>query len=117
MKKFISTIAGFILILAIFVLSFVVITKKNLTVDNLSKVIKTVYHSRDSYTDDYFIKLVNGSNTTDNYKKFFDNEEIEDLYIKFFAEYVLYSNGVPNVETTFAARTIGGEIEDGGTVG
>ena len=98
MKKIISNLAGFILIMAIFVFSFVVITKKNLTVDNLSNVIKTVYHSRDTYSDDYFIKLVNGSNTTDNYKKYFNNEEIEDLYIKFFAEYVLYSNGVPNVE-------------------
>lgn len=98
MKKLVSNIAGFVLIIAIFLLSFIVIAKKNLTVDNLSNIIRNVYHSRDTYSDDYFIKLVNGSNTSDIYKKYFNNEEIEDLYITYFSEYVLYANGVPNVE-------------------
>jgi len=98
MKKLVSNIAGFVLIIAIFLLSFIVIAKKNLTVDNLSNIIRNVYHSRDTYSDDYFIKLVNGSNTSDIYKRYFNNEEIEDLYITYFSEYVLYANGVPNVE-------------------
>lgn len=98
MRKLISTIAGFVLIIAIFLLSFIVIIKKNLTVENLSNTIRAVYESRPSYSDDYFIKLVNGTNTKDTYKKFFDNEEIEDLYITYFSEYVLYANGVPGIE-------------------
>jgi len=98
MKKIISNIVGFILIIAIFVFAFMYTAKKFFTVDNLSSVIKTVYEKSESYSNDYFIKMINGSSSKDNYNRFFDNDEIEDLYVKFFAEYILYANGVPNTE-------------------
>ena len=98
MKKIISTLTGFILIIAIFVFAFIITSQRFLTVDNVSKILKNVYEKSETYQNDYFIKMVNGSNSKDNYNKYFNNDEIEELYIKYFAEYILYSNGVPNSE-------------------
>ena len=98
MKKIVSTIAGFILIISIFFFAFIITSKRFLTVDNISGIIKNVYETSDTYTDDYFIKMINGSSSKKNFNKYFNNEEIEELYIKYFAEYILYSNGVPNTE-------------------
>ena len=98
MKKIISNIVGFILIIAIFVFAFIITSQRFLRVDNISKIIKNVYEKSETYTDDYFIKMINGSHSKDNYNKYFDNDEIEELYIKYYAEYILYSNGVPGME-------------------
>jgi F0F1-type ATP synthase membrane subunit a len=97
-KKFISTIVGFVLIIAIFVFAFIITAKRFMTEENLSSIIKTVYESSESYTNDYFIQMINGTNENSNYNKYFDNQEIEELYITYFSRYVLYANGVPNVE-------------------
>ena len=93
MKKFFSNLAGFVLIIAISLLGFITVTKNFLKTDNLQSLLKDIYHSSSSYNDYYFTTMVNGSNTNDLYKQYFNEKEIEDLYTKFFAEYLLYANG------------------------
>lgn len=96
MKKFFSNLAGFVLIIAISLLGFITVTKNFLKVDNLQSLLKDIYHTSSSYNNYYFTTMINGSNTTEVYKQYFDEGEIEDLYTKFFAEYLLYVNGIVN---------------------
>lgn len=92
MKKIITNLAGFILIIAVSLLGFTFTVKKFLNVDVLSNTLKDIYHASSSYNDYYFTTMINGSTTNDTYKKYFNEEEIENYYTLFFAQYLLYEN-------------------------
>ena len=94
MKKLISNVAGFILIISVIILGFAFTARKYLNVDSVQSMLKQVFHATESYNESFFTTLVNGSDTKDVYKKYFNEEEIEELYTRYLAEYILYSNGV-----------------------
>ncbi len=101
MKKIVSISAGVILLIAIIAFSFVFVTRKTFTYDKVNEIVKDSIHSKKGYSDTYYIKMIIGDEANDVFINYFDNKKIEDLYLDYQTNSILYARGAIKEKPTF----------------